>query len=178
MKNGFTLIKLLVVIAILGIVSTIVIKGVSKNVANQTNTPTVETFYPEPTNYAVDAAGVLTADQLSSLNTKLKALDTDKHQFGIAIVRTLNGLTREEYGSELAKRWKVGKVGRDNGAIIILASEDREVYIAVGYGLEGDLNDAKVGRIIDEYMMSSLKESKWYNALDGGVNGLERNVRN
>ncbi|MBI1839110.1 MAG: TPM domain-containing protein, partial [Candidatus Colwellbacteria bacterium] len=45
-------------------------------------------------------------------------------------------------------------------------------------GLEGDLNDAKVGRIIDEYMMSSLKESKWYNALDGGVNGLERNVRN
>lgn len=51
----------------------------------------------------------------------------------------------------MGREWGVGDKDKDNGIVILLATEDREVYIAVGYGLEGALPDSKVGRLIDHY---------------------------
>lgn len=136
-----------------------------------------EAYYPEPTNYAVDQSGVLSADQLASLNAKLKGMDTEKHQFGVAIVKTTQPLDIEAYGIKLAEKWKVGKKGLDNGAIIIVATEDRKVRIEVGYGLEGNINDAAAGRILDNQMVPFLKQGKWYEAIVAGLDELNNKVK-
>jgi len=128
-----------------------------------------EAFYPEATNYAVDAAGALSADQLASLNSLLKE---NKTEIGVAVVKSTKPLQIEEYGIKLAEKWKVGDAEKDNGAIIIIATEDRKVRIEVGYGLEGSITDAEAGRIIDEFMIDSLKKGDWYGAIIGAINGI------
>jgi uncharacterized protein len=126
---------------------------------------TQEAYYPEPTNYAVDTAGVLTTGELEILNQMLKDADTDKHQFAVVIIKSTAPLSIEEYGIKIAEKWKVGYKGLDNGLIVIVATEDRKVRLEVGKGLEGDINDAKAGRLIDEQMIPSLKEGKWFDAI-------------
>lgn len=128
--------------------------------------------YPEPTNYAVDITGEIHPRDLEKLNTKLKGLDNGKYQFGVAVVKTTYPLTIEQYGIRLAEKWKVGKAGLDNGAIIILATQDRKVRIEVGYGLEGNIPDAVAGRVIDVSMIPFLKSSDWFGALNSGIEAL------
>jgi len=174
MKKGFTLIELLVVIAIAGVLVSIIISYNKNGGVDGSQLGTIgtmnEVFYPEATNYAVDTSGVLTADQLATLNTKLGAIQGK--EIGVAVVKTTAPLSIEEYGIKLAEKWKVGNADLDNGAIIIIATEDRKVRIEVGYGLEGDINDAKAGRIIDNHMLPSLKKGDWYGAIVGGIDGI------
>ena len=136
-----------------------------------------EVNYPEPTNYAVDETGTLSTEQLVSLNEKLKSMDSEKHQFAVAIVKTTKPLDIEQYGIKLAEKWKVGRKGLDNGAIIIIATEDRKVRIEVGYGLEGDINDATAGRILDNQIVPFLKEGKWYEAIVAGLDELNNKIK-
>lgn len=138
--------------------------------------PAVEDIhFPEPTNYAVDEAGVLSKAELGILNDYLKVLDTKDHQFGVALVKTTGGLPIEEYGIKLAEKWKVGGKDTNNGAIIIIATEDKKIRIEVGSGLEAKITDAEAGRVIDNYMIPALKgskESKWNDAILAGLGGL------
>lgn len=129
-----------------------------------------EPFYPDPTNYVVDSVGVLT--NVNELNANLKGFDGIV-QIAVAVVKTTEPLSIEEYGIKLAEKWKVGYAGKDNGAIIILATEDRKVRIEVGYGLEGQIPDAVAGRIIDESMIPYLKQSDWSGAVASGVEALK-----
>lgn len=136
-----------------------------------------EVFYPEPTNYAVDSAGVLTPEQLLNLNKRLEGIDNGTRQYAVLIVKTTAPLSIEQYAIKLAEKWKVGHETLDNGAIIIIATKDRKVRIEVGYGLEQYIPDSVAGRIIDEKMISSLKTSDWYGAVLGAINGLEEKIK-
>lgn len=135
-----------------------------------------ETLYPEPINYVVDAAGALSTDQIQSLQRLVKQADNDKHQFGVAVVKSTKPLDITEYGIKLAEKWKVGNADTDNGAIIIIATEDRKVRIEVGYGLEGDITDAEAGRILDNDMVPFLRENDWYGAINAGIIALQAHV--
>lgn len=160
----------------IGVIGAILIWLATLVIGATPNTTQAEAFYPEPTNYAVDAAGVLSTDQLQTLNENLKYMDTDKAQFAVVIVKTTAPLSIEEYGIKLAEKWKVGDVDTDNGAIIILATEDRKVRIEIGYGLEGDINDAAAGAIVDEHMIPELKAGNWYAGITAGLNALAARV--
>ena len=138
---------------------------------------TPEAYYPAPTNYAVDAAGALTPEQLNDLNLMLQAMDIDAHQFGVAIVETTQPLSIEEYSIKLAEQWKVGNADLDNGAIIVLAVKDRKVRIEVGSGLEGEITDSEAGRIIDEAMIPYLKADAWHDAVMEGLKAMANEVK-
>lgn len=142
-----------------------------------TSVPTAEAMYPEPSNYAVDSAGILSVEQLAELNTKLATMDTDAHQFGVVVVKTTQPLDIEAYSIKLAEKWRVGKEDLDNGAIIVVATEDRKVRIEVGYGLEGDINDAAAGKILDDSMVPLLKQGDWYGAINSGLDALSARVK-
>jgi len=177
MKKGFTIVELLVVIAIAGIIAAIMVGGMPSKNTSTSSTQISSENLPEPTNYAVDMAGVTTPEQLANLNTQLKAMDTEKHQFAVAIVKTTTPLDIDSYGIKLAEKWKVGKKGLDNGAIIIIATEDRKVRIEVGYGLEGEINDSKAGDIIRNDMSPLLKQAKWAEAVSAGLNSLNNLIK-
>lgn len=109
---------------------------------------------PKPTDYVADFAHVLSPQAVGQLDNICSQLDHSKANAQIAIVtvRNLDGEDRAEWANELEDAWKIGKKGSDRGVLVLLAVDDHKRQIDVGYGLEGILNDAKVGDIGREMM--------------------------
>src|ERR1700754_4927541 len=106
---------------------------------------------PPLTGRVVDLTATLTPDQLAALEQKLKAFEDRKgSQLAVLIVPTTQPETIEQYALHLGEQWKLGSKKVDDGALLIIAKNDRKLRIEVGYGLEGALNDATSKRIIDE----------------------------
>ena len=79
----------------------------------------------------------------------------------VVTVKTTDGEEISDYTTNLARDWGIGDKEKNNGVLILLASEDREVFIAVGYGLEGALPDSKTGRILDNYAVPYFKNDNF-----------------
>ena len=120
--------------------------------------------YPEPTDnfYVNDFADVMTDSDESEFLTRAVALEkATTAQVVIATGEDLGGDEPYEYATELGRQWGVGNDETDNGVLILFARDDREIFIAVGYGLEGALPDSKTGRIIDVYGLEDLKNDNF-----------------
>ena len=107
--------------------------------------------YPEPTSrfFVNDFADIIDSgaeDEIYSRAVSLQERTTA--QVVVVTVQTLDGEAAADYALGIGREWGVGQEGDDNGVVILLSSQDREIYIAVGYGLEGALPDSKTGRII------------------------------
>ncbi|HLY39752.1 MAG TPA: TPM domain-containing protein [Terracidiphilus sp.] len=104
---------------------------------------------PKPTDYVSDFAHVLSPQAISELDTICSQLDHTKAnaQLAIVTVHNLNGDDAASFADDLETKWKMGKKGSDRGALLLLAVDDHKYRIEVGYGLEGILNDAKIGDI-------------------------------
>jgi uncharacterized protein len=105
-----------------------------------------------PPGPVADFAGVIDDSSKQKLNLLSQAL-WEQADFGLVVVTVKNteDVPIEEYAVKLYEQWGIGKKGSDEGALVLLSTEDRKVKIEIGYGSEGYLNDAKVGRILDEY---------------------------
>ncbi len=105
---------------------------------------------PKLQGYVNDYAGMISPEVKSRLETDLAAFEkSDSTQVVILTVASLEGVPIEDYGIKVAEAWKIGQKGKDNGAIFIVAKQDRKMRIEVGRGLEGKLTDLLAGRIID-----------------------------
>lgn len=116
--------------------------------------------YPSPTDYFYvnDFANVIDDSEEANMVSKAAALaEATTAQVVAVTVNNLGGEEISSYALELGREWGVGSEETDNGIVILLSVEDREVYIAVGYGLEGALPDSKTGRIIDVYGLEYFK---------------------
>ena len=104
---------------------------------------------PKPTDYVSDFAKVLSPQAVEQLDRICAQMDHSKADAQIAIVtvHNLDGEDAAEYAIALEDKWKMGKKGGDRGALVLLAVDDHKYRIDVGYGLEGILNDAKIGDI-------------------------------
>jgi uncharacterized protein len=104
---------------------------------------------PAPTGYVSDFANVLDQDAKQQLDALCAELDQKAHaQIAVVTVQSLNGDSIEDYAVRLEEKWKVGAKGTDRGVLMLFAMNDHRDRIEVGYGLEGLLNDAKVGDIL------------------------------
>jgi len=101
-----------------------------------------------------------------SLNSKTKA------QVVVVTVQNLEGSSLEEYSTELFRSFGIGDKKLNNGVLILIALEERQSRIEVGYGLEGILNDAKTGRIQDQYMIPYLKQNNWDEGIKNGFSAI------
>src|SRR5690242_9717415 len=111
---------------------------------------TAEPKFPSFTGYVVDDANLLSAPTRAKLTQTLGAFQrASGKQVVVATVKTLQGYPIEDYGYQLGRAWGVGQKGKDNGVILLVASDERKVRIEVGYGLEGDLTDAQSKLIIE-----------------------------
>ena len=104
---------------------------------------------PKPTDYVSDFAHVLSPQAVAELDALCSELDHSKANAQIAIVtvKNLDGDDAADWANQLEDAWKMGKKGSDKGVLFLLAVDDHKYRIDVGYGLEGILNDAKVGDI-------------------------------
>src|SRR4249919_3234573 len=123
----------------------------------------------------VDQTGTLSAGDVASLTQTLRDLETRKgSQVAVLIVPTTDGEAIEQYALRVAEAWKIGRKKIDDGALLVIAKNDRRLRIEVGYGLEGALTDATTKRIIDEDITPKFKTGDFAGGVSAGTDRMVR----
>jgi uncharacterized protein len=129
-----------------------------------------EPEFPPLTGRVNDRAGLLSERDEGELQAALARFETETtNQIVVATLQSLQGLPIEEYGYQLGRHWGIGQEGKDNGALLIVAPEEREVRIEVGYGLEGDLTDAQSRTIIETRILPHFRQGDFAAGIKAGV---------
>lgn len=120
-----------------------------------------------------DLTATLDAQQTQALEARLAAFETKKGaQLAVLIVPTTQPETIEQFAMRVVEAWKLGRKGVDDGALLLVAKDDRALRIEVGYGLEGALNDATAKRIIAEVLTPFFKSGEFYAGIDAGMTAM------
>jgi uncharacterized protein len=128
---------------------------------------------PPLTGRVVDLTGSLTSGDIAALNQKLKDLETRKgSQVAVLIVPTTQPETIEQYSIRAADAWKIGRKKIDDGALVVVAKNDRHLRVEVGYGLEGSLTDVTTKRIIDEEITPRFRAGDFAGGISAGIDRM------
>jgi uncharacterized protein len=123
----------------------------------------------------VDQTGTLSTNDVSALNQTIRAFEARKgSQVAVLIVPTTDGEAIEQFSLRVAEAWKVGRKKIDDGALLVIAKNDRHLRIEVGYGLEGALTDVTSKRIIDEDITPKFKAGDFTGGISAGVDKMIR----
>jgi uncharacterized protein len=125
----------------------------------------------------VDQTGTLSAEQQARLSQTLEAFERRKGaQLAVLIVPTTAPEPIESFALRVAELWKLGRTKVDDGAILVVAKNDRTLRIEVGYGLEGALTDATSKRIISELIVPKFKQQDFAGGIAAGIDQMIRVV--
>jgi uncharacterized protein len=128
------------------------------------------TIPPTPDHFVTDNAGALSESTRSQLENELQAYErATGHQIIVYIGQTTGGVPLETWTGEAADHWKVGRKGRDDGAVLFLFMRDHRIRIEVGYGLESKLTDADASRIITDDITPKMRAGDPDAAVSAGV---------
>jgi uncharacterized protein len=120
-----------------------------------------------------DFTGTLTASQQAGLDEKLTAFQARKGtQVALLIIPTTQPEDIAQFGVRLAEAWKIGRKGVDDGAILIVAKDDRAMRIEVQYGLEGVLTDITSSRIINDTIAPLFKQGDYFSGVNAGLDQM------
>jgi uncharacterized protein len=126
----------------------------------------------------VDAANLLDPAQEAALNAKLKGINAATgHQLAVATIPSLEGRDIADYGYRLLRTWALGTKDKDNGAILIVAPNERRTRIEVGYGLEPVLTDAYSSVIINSVIIPQFKTGNYPGGIDAGVDAIAAQIK-
>ena len=129
---------------------------------------------PALSSRVTDAAGVLGAAAKQELETKLAAFElATGGQLAVLIVKTAEPETIDQYGIRVGDTWKVGKKGKDTGAILIVAMKEKKLRIETGYGWEGALPDVEAKRIIREVITPFFKKNLYAQGIGAGIDKIQ-----
>lgn len=129
--------------------------------------------FPKLTGRVVDEAGILPAATEISLDQKLADLEAKTtDQFVVVTLTSLQGYEIADYGYQLGRAWGIGQKGNDNGVLLIVAPNERDVRIEVGYGLEGDLTDAVTRLIIENAILPKFRDGDMAGGIVAGADDV------
>ena len=129
---------------------------------------------PALSSRVTDAAGVLDATAKQGLEAKLAAFEqATGGQLAVLVVKTAEPETIDQYGIRVGETWKVGKKGKDTGAILIIAMKEKKLRIETGYGWEGALPDVEAKRIIREVITPFFKKNQYAQGIDAGIDKIQ-----
>ena len=132
---------------------------------------------PPLTGRVVDQTGTLSVGDIASLDRTLRDFEAKKgSQIAVLIVPTTQPETIEQYSIRVAEAWKIGRRKIDDGAILVVAKNDRKLRIEVGYGLEGALTDVTTRRIIDEVITPKFRSGDFAGGISDGADRILRVV--
>ena len=123
----------------------------------------------------VDQTGTLNRDQKAALEQTLQAFEARKgSQVAVLLVPTTEPETIEQFSLRVAEQWKLGRKKVDDGALLIVAKNDRTLRIEVGYGLEGALSDLVAKRIVSDVIVPRFKQQDFAGGISAGVDQMIR----
>ncbi len=122
--------------------------------------------FPKPQGFVNDFASVISAETKGKMESMLVAFQGQTGiEVAVVTLPSLDGEPIENAAVKLFQEWGIGKKGRDNGALFLIAPVERKTRIEVGYGLEGAINDALAGRLLDEAVLPKFREGD----MDAGI---------
>ena len=125
------------------------------------------------TGRVVDGANLLSTEKKLALSSKLASLEAaSSDQLVVVTLPTLNGAKIEDVSLGLGRKWKVGHADKDNGVLLVVAPNERQVRIEVGYGLEGLLTDDRAGTIVRE-MLPKFRAGDLPAGIELGVDRIQ-----
>jgi uncharacterized protein len=128
---------------------------------------------PPLTAHVTDLTQTLSAQEKQALEAKLDDWEArTTNQLAVLLVPTTQPEPIEAYAIRVAEKWQIGRKGKDNGALFLVAKDDKKMRIEVGYGLEGLLTDATSRRIIAETVAPLFREGKFAAGIDAGVDRI------
>lgn len=120
-----------------------------------------------------DLTGTLSATEQATLEQRLADFEREKGaQLVLLMVPSTAPETIEQYALRVAEAWRIGRAEVDDGAILLVAKDDRTLRIEVGYGLEGVLTNATSKRIISETIVPRLRRGEFYAGLSEGLSRM------
>ncbi len=132
---------------------------------------------PTPNHFVTDNTGALSESARASIENELHAYETATgHQVIVWIGQSTGDTPLETYTGDAAHEWRVGRRGKDDGAILFLFMGDHKVRIEVGYGLEGSLTDADSSRIIRDDIVPRMKAGDTDGAVSAGVAAMLKTI--
>ncbi|MBF0585649.1 TPM domain-containing protein [Prosthecochloris sp. N3] len=133
---------------------------------------------PELTERVNDYAGMISPAAEAELVRRLRALEEEEStQIVVLTIPSLEGEVIEDYSIRVVDEWKIGQRDRDNGALLLVARDDRELRIEVGYGLEGRLTDLVAGRIVDRVIVPRFARGEVDEGFLAGTDAMIAAVR-
>ncbi|AUX70386.1 methanol dehydrogenase [Porphyrobacter sp. HT-58-2] len=129
--------------------------------------------FPELTGRVVDNADLLSPEAEAALTAKLEALEAQsQRQLVVATIPDLQGYDISDYGYQLGRAWGLGDAQRNDGALLLVAPNDRKVRIEVGYGLEGYLTDALSALIIQNQILPRFRDGDFPGGIEAGTDAI------
>ena len=128
---------------------------------------------PALTGRVVDQASILNSATIDAITSQLAALESSTGiQVVVVTLPDLKGTVIEDWGLALGRGWGIGQAGKNNGLLLIVAPNDREVRIEVGYGLEGRIPDATANSIIQQEIIPDFKRGDMNRGVRAGVDAI------
>ncbi len=122
---------------------------------------------PNPPRLVNDFANVLSSGDLNALEIKLTNYnDSTSTQIAVVTIKTIEGYEISDYAYSLGRKWGVGQKDLNNGIVLLIAVDDRKMFIATGYGTEAYITDARASQIYRDILTPAFQQQKYYDGID------------
>ena len=131
------------------------------------------TIPAKPSTYVNDYAGMLSPDQVATLETKLENYEKQTtNEIAVVTIPSLDGDVIENVAQDIFTKWGIGKKDKDNGVLLLISFADRKTRIQTGYGVEGDLTDIATSYIQSDIVTPAFRAGDYYVGVDGAVDKI------
>ena len=133
-------------------------------------------FHPAPSKEFVhELVSLLSVKEKDSLEKNLNKYEkASSNEIVIIIIKTLNGKSIEDYGLQIFNNLGIGKKDKNNGVLLLIVKDDKELRINTGKGIEAILTNEKCKRIIDHILVPKFKEAKFYEGILAAVENIKK----
>jgi uncharacterized protein len=132
-----------------------------------------QNFPAKPNTLVNDYTQTLSPQETASLENKLVAFnDSTSIQIAVAFIPSLEGYEIADYSVNLFRKWGIGGKEKNTGILMVIAKNDRKVWITTGYGMEGSLPDNIAKRIIENEIKPNFKEGNYYAGINAGTDAI------
>ncbi len=132
-----------------------------------------DNFPEKATKLVTDYTGTLRPDELQSLENKLVTFDDSTSvQIAVVMMTSVGDYDISDYAVQLFNKWKIGNKSNNSGVLLLVAKEDRKVWITTGYGMEGVFPDALVKQVIDREIVPKFRSGDYFGGIDAGTKAI------